>query len=87
MLLDNKVALVTGAGRGIGRGIALGFAREGAKVAVSARTEESFQSIKREINALGGTVLTITADSFPTRHAYAGASTHIRASWAVSTSW
>lgn len=62
MLLDNKVTLVTGAGRGIGRGIALGLAREGAAVAVTARTEEELQSVKQEISALGGRALAIAAD-------------------------
>ncbi len=35
MLLENKIAVVTGAGRGIGRGIALALAREGAMVVVN----------------------------------------------------
>jgi NAD(P)-dependent dehydrogenase (short-subunit alcohol dehydrogenase family) len=62
MLLKNKVALVTGAGRGIGKGIALGFAREGATVAVNARTEEEIKEVEGEIKALGQKGLAITAD-------------------------
>jgi dehydrogenase/reductase SDR family protein 1 len=37
-ILDDKVALVAGASRGIGRGIAIGLARQGARVAITART-------------------------------------------------
>ena len=40
MLLDGKVALVTGAGQGVGQGIALALAAHGARVAVSGRTIE-----------------------------------------------
>lgn len=54
-MLENKVALITGGGRGIGRAIALAFAHEGATIVVSARTKEQVEAVANEIgaNALG----------------------------------
>jgi len=51
MLLKNQVALITGSGRGIGRAIARLFAKEGASVFLTARTETELSSTAAEINA------------------------------------
>lgn len=53
MSLLGKVALVTGAGKGLGRAAALGLARAGADVALLARTKKDLDALKAEIEALG----------------------------------
>ena len=62
MELTDKVAWVTGATGAIGREIALGFAREGAKVAVSARSEDALAALVGEIDAMGGTAMAAVLD-------------------------
>jgi len=62
MRLEDKVAIVTGGGRGIGRGIARLFAKEGAKVVVAARTEEQLKRVVREIETDGGMAAAIVTD-------------------------
>src|SRR5690554_2853237 len=52
MKFENKVVLVTGAGRGMGRAVALEYARQGANVVVSARTAEYGEETVKQIRAL-----------------------------------
>ena len=53
---QDKIALVTGASRGIGRAVALGLAKEGAHVIALARTRGALEELDDEIKAAGGTV-------------------------------
>lgn len=62
MQLDGKVALITGAGRGIGKALALGFAREGADLIVISRTLAEIEDTAREARATGAQALAIRAD-------------------------
>ena len=60
--LEGRVAVVTGAGRGIGQGIAEDFAKAGAKVILAARRTEEIKGVEQRIREAGGTAIAITAD-------------------------
>jgi NAD(P)-dependent dehydrogenase (short-subunit alcohol dehydrogenase family) len=62
MRLKDKVAVITGAGRGIGKAIAIGFAREGASVVIADRSKDDAQDTVRGIVADGGVALTVQTD-------------------------
>jgi NAD(P)-dependent dehydrogenase (short-subunit alcohol dehydrogenase family) len=61
-LLDDKVAIVTGAGSGVGRGIAIALARAGAQVVASSRTVSKCETAVEEITAAGGTAIAVECD-------------------------
>ena len=60
--LESKVAVITGAGRGIGRGIASGFAEQGAKVVCAARTEAQLDETVETIHDAGGQAIAVSCD-------------------------
>jgi len=60
--LAGQVAVVTGAGRGIGRAVAATLAREGAAVALAARSAADLEAVAREIRAGGGRALAVPTD-------------------------
>ncbi len=62
MLLKNKIAIITGAGRGIGECIALTFAQEGANVVVASLLQAEIKDTVEKIKDLGGDVLGIKVD-------------------------
>ena len=62
MQMEGKVALVTGGARGLGRSMALAYAREGADVAIVARTPSELSAVSSEIRALDRRAHAVNAD-------------------------
>ena len=62
MLLDNKVALITGIGPGLGQELAYTFAREGADIAICCRRQSELDRVVAEVEAKGGNVLAMSTD-------------------------
>ena len=60
--LSGRVALVTGAGRGIGRAAAVALAAHGVRVALAARSEAELEKVRREIDEGGGEAIAFPAD-------------------------
>ncbi|GIW44384.1 MAG: 2-deoxy-D-gluconate 3-dehydrogenase [Candidatus Binatia bacterium] len=60
--LEGRVALVTGASRGLGRTMALALARAGADLVLAARTKTALQEVAQEIRELGRKALAVTTD-------------------------
>ncbi len=61
-MLEGKVALITGASQGLGRALALAYAKEGARVVINARSEESIRPVAEEVESSGAEVLALAAD-------------------------
>jgi len=61
-LLEGKVAIITGAGRGIGSSMALVFASEGARLTLAGRTLSALQETADRVQALGGEALCVATD-------------------------
>src|SRR5712692_1464851 len=62
-LLDGRVAIVTGASKGIGRAMSLGFAREGASVVCAARSADQVKETAEQVKKAGGRAIAVVCDA------------------------
>src|SRR4051812_12145128 len=65
--LNEQVIVITGASSGVGKAMALEFAKHGSKLVLTARREEALAQLKNEVEELGGTAITATADVTDTK--------------------
>lgn len=82
----DKVIVITGATGGVGRATAWAFAKQGAKVALIARSDLQLENTKREVEALGGKALIINADVADAA-AIEVAATKIEHTWGTIDVW
>ena len=61
-MLDNKIAVITGGGKGIGRIIALACATAGANVVLASRSEDALQATRAEVEQIGREALVVPTD-------------------------
>jgi NAD(P)-dependent dehydrogenase (short-subunit alcohol dehydrogenase family) len=61
-MLEGKVAMVTGASQGLGKALALAYAKEGARIVINSRQEESIRPVAEEAESRGAEVLALAAD-------------------------
>ena len=62
MELTNRVAIVTGGGRGIGNALALALAREGSRLVITSRTDKQLKEVEAEITQIGAEVHRVACD-------------------------
>jgi NAD(P)-dependent dehydrogenase (short-subunit alcohol dehydrogenase family) len=85
-LLKGKVAVITGASAGVGRAIAREYARQGAKVALIARTEEALEAAAAEVRSLGSDALVLPLDVSDAPAVFAAAD-RVVAEWGQLDIW